>query len=123
MTNPTGSSDKIIYDYVAERGDDWADTITIRSGVIVPPAVVPPLADLTGHTYAMQLRRDYNEDICASVTVDMSQIASSVIVVSLAAAVTRRLSGRYVYDFEQLTPTVRTLYGGSFTFKPDVTRP
>lgn len=80
-------------------------------------------ADLTGRTYAAQLRRSPNSATAIDVTVDMTDADTGRLVLRLDPDVTEDLTGDYQWDLEQtMGGTVRTLLAGKWTFAPDVTR-
>lgn len=80
-------------------------------------------ADLTGRTYAAQLRRSQNSATAIDITVDTTDAVTGRLVLRLEPAVTEDLSGEYQWDLEQTVGgTVRTILAGKWTFAPDVTR-
>lgn len=105
-------------DYKIARGDDFADTVTIKEGV--PPVAV----DVSARTYAAQVRRTKGGTVIASMTIDMTSAVTGVVGYAIADTATDDMSGDYVWDFQQTTAgVVRTLMGGRFIVDPDVTRP
>lgn len=80
-------------------------------------------ADLTGRTYAAQLRRSPTSSTAVEITVDTTDAATGRLVLRLDTAITETLSGDYQWDLEQtIGGTVRTILAGKWTFSPDVTR-
>lgn len=97
------------------RGDTVAVPLTIREG--------GEAADLTGRTYAAQIRRSAASSTAVTVTVDTSGAADGELVLRLTAAATANLTGEYQWDLQQTHGgSVRTLVTGRWTFGPDVTR-
>lgn len=96
------------------RGDTVAVPITIQEGGAP--------ADLTGRTYAAQIRKTKASATSVTVTVDTTGAASGELVLRLAADVTDELTGDYQWDLQQtLGGSVRTLLEGRWTFGADVT--
>jgi hypothetical protein len=103
--------------YTIVRGDDFADTVTIKEGD--PSAAV----DVSTRTYTAQVRASADGAVIASMTIDMTDAATGVVAYSLPDTTTDDLSGAYVWDFQQDTGgVIRTLMGGSFVVLKDVTR-
>ena len=103
--------------YTMVRGDDFADTVTIKEG--------DPLAavDVSARTYTAQVRSTPDGTVVASFVIDMTDAATGVVAYSLADTVTDDLDGAYVWDFQQDTAgVIRTLMGGSSVVLKDVTR-
>ena len=103
--------------YTIVRGDDFADTVTIKEG--------DPLAavDVSARTYTAQVRSTPDGTVVASFVIDMTDAATGVVAYSLSDTVTDDLDGAYVWDFQQDTAgVIRTLMGGSFVVLKDVTR-
>lgn len=97
------------------RGDTDGIPIDIQEGGLA--------ADLTGRTYAAQLRRSPNATIAIDVTVDTTDADTGRLVLRLDDEVTETLSGDYQWDLQQtMGGTVRTILTGKWTFAPDVTR-
>lgn len=104
--------------YRLTRGDDFADTVTIKEG--------DPLAavDVSARVYTAQVRATADGDVVASMSIDMTDAASGQVSYSILGSVTDDLLGDYVWDFQQSTGgVVRTLMGGKFRVASDVTRP
>jgi hypothetical protein len=97
------------------RGDTVGIPLTIQEGGVA--------ADLTGRTYAAQVRRSKASTSSVAVTVDTAGAATGELILRLTAAVTAALSGAYQWDLQQTQGgTVRTIIEGTWTFGPDVTR-
>lgn len=102
-------------DILVTRGDTDGIPIVIQEGGVP--------ADLSGRTYAAQLRASPNATAAVDVTVDTTDAADGTLVLRLEPAVTEGLSGTYAWDLEQtIGGTVRTLLAGKWIFGPDVTR-
>ena len=96
------------------RGDTVAVPITIQEG--------GSPANLTGRTYAAQIRKSRASATAVTVTVDTTGAASGQLVLRLTAADTATLSGEYQWDLQQTQGgTVRTILEGRWTFGADVT--
>lgn len=103
--------------YTVVRGDDFADTVTIKEG---DPAVA---VDVSARTYTAQVRASADGVVIAAMTIDMTNAATGVVAYSLPDTTTDDLAGGYVWDFQQSTGgVIRTLMGGSFVVLKDVTR-
>lgn len=97
------------------RGDTDGIPLDITEGGVA--------ADLTGRTYAAQLRRSQSSSTAIDITVDTTDAATGRLVLRLEPAVTETLSGDYQWDLQQtIGGTVRTILAGKWTFAPDVTR-
>lgn len=104
-------------DYRMVRGDNFADTVTIKEGD--PAAAV----DVSARTFTGQVRRTANGAVVASMTIDTTDAATGVIGYAIDDSVTATMSGEYVWDFQQsVGGSVRTLMGGRFVVDDDVTR-
>ena len=115
MANPTVDLRPGKLDIKVTRGDTDGIPLTIRE------AGEP--ADLTGRTYAAQLRRAKNAATAIDVTVDTTEAASGILILRLEPVVTETLTGEFQWDLEQtMGGTVRTLLTGRWLFDPDVTR-
>lgn len=104
--------------YTIVRGDDFADTVTIKEGD--PAAAV----DVSARTFTAQVRASADATtIVATMTIDMTDAATGIVAYSIADTVTATMNGGYVWDFQQDTGgVIRTLMGGSFVVVKDVTR-
>lgn len=79
--------------------------------------------DLTGRTYAAQLRRSPNSSTAVDMDVDTTDAATGQLVLRLDPDVTETLTGNYQWDLQQtFGGTVRTILAGRWTFDPDTTR-
>ena len=97
------------------RGDTVGVPLTIQEGGVP--------ANLTGRTFAAQIRRAKAASTAVTVEVDTTGAAAGELVLRLAAATTAALSGAYTWDLQQTQGgTVRTIIEGTWTFGPDVTR-
>lgn len=96
------------------RGDTVAVPLTIQEGGVA--------ANLTGRTYAAQLRKSKTSPTSVAVTVDTTGAASGQLVLRMAAADTAVLTGDYQWDLQQtIGGSVRTILEGRWTFGADVT--
>lgn len=105
-------------DYEFVRGDDFADEITIEEGDPLAPA------DVSARTYTAQVRTTADAtDVTATFSIDMTDAATGIIVLRIADTVTATMDGSYVWDLQQDTAgVIRTMAGGAFTLRKDVTR-
>lgn len=103
--------------YTITRGDDFADEITFEDEAEAP-------IDVSARTFTAQVRTDPDaETVTATMTVDMTDAATGVIVLRIADTVTDDLDGSYVWDLQQDTAgVIRTIAGGGFVVNKDVTR-
>lgn len=98
------------------RGDTAAPPILIRT-----PA--GEAVDLTGRTFAAQIRRAVGAATAVDVDVDTTEGADGILILRVDEDVTETLTGEYVWDLQQtLGGTVRTLLKGTWVFDADVTR-
>jgi hypothetical protein len=101
--------------YKITRGDDFADPITFTEDG-------DPI-DVSARTYTAQIRRTTEGEVEATMSVDMTDAATGVIVLTLADSITEDMDGSYVWDLEQDTAGVlRTILAGPFEVLRDVTR-
>lgn len=115
MTTPTVDLRPGKLNIRVSRGDTDGIPIVIQEG--------GSPADLSGRTYAAQLRRSQNSATAVDVDVDTTGAADGQLVLRLDPTITATLSGDYVWDLEQtMGGTVRTILTGKWTFDPDVTR-
>lgn len=97
------------------RGDTVAVPLTIKEGGVA--------ANLTGRTYAAQIRRSKASSSSVAVTVDATGAATGQLVLRLTAVATAALTGEYEWDLQQTQGgTVRTILEGRWIFGADVTR-
>lgn len=115
MTTPTVDLRPGKLNVKVSRGDTDGIPILIQEGGVP--------ADLSGRTYAAQIRRSPNSSIFVEITVDTTGAADGELVLRLDPEVTETLTGEYQWDLQQtMGGTVRTLLTGRWTFAPDVTR-
>lgn len=115
MTTPTVDLLPGKLNIKVSRGDTDGIPIDIQEGGVA--------ADLTGRTYAAQLRRSQNSATAIDITVDTTDADTGRLVLRLEPDVTEDLTGDYLWDLEQTVGgTVRTLLKGKWTFDLDVTR-
>jgi hypothetical protein len=115
MANPTVDLRPGRLDIKVTRGDTDGIPIVIQEGGVA--------ADLTGRTYAAQIRRTKNSAVAIDVTVDTAGAATGELVLRLEPEITETLTGEYQWDLEQtMDGIVRTLLTGRWIFDPDVTR-
>ena len=115
MANPTVDLRPGKLDIKVTRGDTDGIPIVIQEG--------GSPADLTGRTYAAQLRRSRNAADAVDITVDATDAATGELVLRLEPDITETLTGEYQWDLQQTVGgTVRTLLTGRWIFDPDVTR-
>jgi hypothetical protein len=115
MANPTVDLRPGKLDIKVTRGDTDGIPIVIQEG--------GSPADLTGRTYAAQLRRSRNAADAVDITVDATDAATGELVLRLEPDITETLTGEYQWELQQTVGgTVRTLLTGRWIFDPDVTR-
>jgi hypothetical protein len=115
MANPTVDLRPGKLDIKVTRGDTDGIPIVIREGGVA--------ADLTGRTYAAQIRRSKDAATATQVTVDTTDALTGELVLRLEPTVTQTLTGEYQWDLEQTVGgSVRTILTGRWIFDPDVTR-
>lgn len=115
MATPTVDLRPGKLDIKVSRGD--TDGIPL----VIQEAGVP--ANLTGRTYAAQLRRSASSSTAVEVEVDTTEAADGLLVLRLDPDITETLTGEYRWDLQQtIGGTVRTLLAGRWIFDPDVTR-
>lgn len=102
------------------RGDDWEHTLRFWTDA----SKTTPLV-LTGRTYTAQLRQSPESEVAADLEVDATDLATGVIVLTLAHADTADLPARsYVWDLQEVASgVVTTLLAGRVHVAKDVTRP
>ena len=107
-----------VLNYRITRGDDFADTVTIKEG--------DPLAavDVSARVFTAQVRATADGSVVAQMAIDMTDAATGQVTYSIPDATTATMGGDYVWDFQQSSGgVVRTLMGGKFRVASDVTRP
>lgn len=79
--------------------------------------------DLTGYTFASQLRRTADGSLVAAFVISVN-LSTSTVTRTLNAGITAGLEGTYVHDFQWTNPSgqIRTLFAGEFEVEPEVTR-
>jgi hypothetical protein len=105
------------YEVRMVQGDSLRETFVFRD-------TDGALIDLTGFTFASQVRETAAGTAVATFTIDSSELADGRVSRSLGTAVTGGLVGRFVHDFEVTEPdgSRRTLLGGGFVGVAEVTR-
>lgn len=81
-------------------------------------------SDMTGHTFAATARTDYGTDDAVDFDVDVSNIATGKILISLTEDQTRAMlsDDQGVWDFsDDNGSTVKTPFGGTVRMHPEVT--
>lgn len=97
------------------RGDTAAPPMLIRE------AGEP--ADLSGRTFAAQIRRSAAASTAIEIDVDTTEAADGILVLRVDKDVTETLTGEFVWDLQQtIGDSVRTILAGKWTFDADVTR-
>lgn len=101
------------------QGDDWLITCTFidASGYAI---------DLSASTFTCQIRRGKtrNSPLAASFSIDTTDAATGIVVLSLSSAESALLTGRYYYyDLQQIDSDGKytTLLGGKITLIKEVT--
>lgn len=116
MATPTVDLRPQRFDMKFQRGDTVGYPLGIKEG---DP---PELADLTGRTFAAQLRRSPNSSSAVDVEVDLAEAADGVVILRLEPSVTQTLVGEYKWDLQQTQGgTVRTILAGRWIFDADTT--
>jgi hypothetical protein len=104
------------YDVKMTQGDTLRETFVFRNND-------GSLMDLTGFTFFSQVRQTAAGSAIATfdITIDVSE---AKVVRSLGTAITSGLNGRLVHDLQWQDPDnrVRTLIGGGFDVRPEVSR-
>jgi hypothetical protein len=103
-----------VYNVTMVAGDTFKETFSFADGD-------GDALDLDGYQFSSQLRETAGGTVVASMTITTG---TATVTRSLGTAVTAGLSGKYVHDFQWVTPDsdVRTLFAGSFTVVDEVTR-
>jgi hypothetical protein len=98
----------------------------VRGDTAAPPILIQEngsAADLTGRTFAAQIRRSASSATAIDIDVDTTEAADGILVLRIDEETTETLTGEYVWDLQQtIGDTVRTLLSGRWTFDADVTR-
>lgn len=105
------------YEVRMTQGDSYSETFVFRDSAGV-------LIDLTGFTFASQVRETAAGSVVVTFAIDVSELAVGRVTRSLAVGETDELVGRFVHDFEVTEPdgSRRTLLGGGFVGVGEVTR-
>ena len=103
-----------VYDVRMTQGDSFVEELIMEDGDGDP-------IDLTGYSFASQLRRTASGTVVATFSISVSE---STVTRTLTPAVTLGLSGTYVHDFQWTDPSarIRTLLSGDFEIEAEVTR-
>jgi hypothetical protein len=107
-------------DITIYQGDTYGHTISITNDATPPVAT-----NVTGRTFAAQLRRYPGSDTpAATFAVDMTDAATGVVQLSLTATQTAALTaGPYAWDVHMITgSSVLTLFAGEAVVTAEVTR-
>ena len=106
-------------DITIYQGDTYGHVITITDDATPPVAT-----DVTGRTFAAQLRRYADSTtIAATFAVDMTDAATGIVQLSLTATQTAALTGPYAFDVHMITgSSVLTLFAGECLVTAEVTR-
>jgi len=104
------------YDVRLTQGDTFSEAILMEDGD-------GDAIDLTGYSFASQLRRTADGAVVATFSIS-TNLSTSTVTRTLNSSVTATLSGTYVHDFQWTNPSgqVRTLFSGEFEVEPEVTR-
>jgi hypothetical protein len=99
----------------AVRGDAVTIPVTIQeNGVAI---------NLTGRTFAAQVRRSNDAEIVVELLIDTTNAATGQLVLSTTAVITAAMLGEYVWDLQQtIGSATRTLLAGAWFVRADVTR-
>jgi hypothetical protein len=102
------------------QGDSYTHILTVTDDATPPVAT-----DVSGRTFAAQLRRYPGSDtVAAQFAVDMTQASSGVVQLSLTATQTAGLApGPFAFDVHMVTgSSVLTLFAGECVVTAEVTR-
>lgn len=100
-------------------GDTESVTVRIKDKTTGNPI------NVTGRTYASQIRREpLNSTVLASWSIDTTNAATGVLIMTLDKTVTATLPpGNATYDLQETNGTkVTSIFGGIITIVSDVTR-
>ena len=105
-----------VYDVRMTQGDSFVEELLMEDGE-------GDAIDLTGYSFASQLRRTASGTVVATFSISVN-LGTSTVTRTLTPAVTAGLSGTYVHDFQWTDPTgkIRTLLSGEFEIEAEVTR-
>jgi hypothetical protein len=114
------------YDLTIDQGADWTWTIRWKVGASERRA---RLKDTTGYTARMQVRQKYDSlNAIITLNTENGRIvlgSDGSFQLNIPSSITETLpSGKYVYDFEAVSPEgfVTKLVRGTFRVVPEVTR-
>jgi hypothetical protein len=102
------------------QGDTYGHVITVTDDAVPPVAT-----DVSGRTFAAQLRRyPGSDDVAATFAVDLTDAATGVVELSLTATQTAALAaGPYAWDVHMITgSSTLTLFAGECVVTAEVTR-
>jgi len=104
------------YDVRMVQGDTFSEQILMEDSD-------GSAIDITGYSFASQLRRTADDSLVAQFSIS-ADISTSTVTRTLNPAITSNLEGTYVHDFQWTNPSgqVRTLFSGEFEIEPEVTR-
>jgi hypothetical protein len=104
------------YDVRMVKGDSFTEQMVLEDGN-------GEALDLTGYSFASQLRRTADGALVVAFTIAVNT-GTSTVTRSLTANQTSNLDGEYVHDFQWTDPQgkIRTLFAGTFEVVPEVTR-
>lgn len=105
-----------IYDVRIVQGDTFIEPILLEDSD-------GDAIDLTGYSFASQLRRTADSSLVANFVIEIDE-PNSTVTRSLNSSITSGLEGTYVHDFQWTNPfgQTRTLLSGEFEIEPEVTR-
>ena len=105
-----------VYDVRMTQGDTFSEQILMEDS---DGAAI----DLTGYSFASQLRRTAAGAVVATFSISVD-LGTSTVTRTLSAGTTAGLDGTYVHDFQWTNPLgqVRTLFTGEFEIVAEVTR-
>lgn len=105
-----------IYDVRMTQGDTFSEQILMEDSD-------GTAWDLTGYSFASQLRRTASGTVVATFSISVD-LGTSTVTRSLSSATTANLDGTYVHDFQWTDPQgrIRTVFSGEFEIEPEVTR-
>lgn len=116
-------------DLTIVRNDSYQFRVEITEGMVYNDSDDDDAMDLTGYSFAAQIRRTYDSDVAlANASVDDSDAANGNLVVAFHSAETdlHFPDGTGVWDLQitdgSATPFVTTTHRGTVTIVDDVTR-
>jgi hypothetical protein len=104
------------YDVRMVQGDSFTEPMVLEDGDGDP-------LDLTGYSFASQLRRTADGPLVVAFSTSVN-LGTSTVTRSLSSSQTAALDGVYVHDFQWTDPSgkIRTLFAGDFEVVAQVTR-